>query len=489
MLLPRFHLVFLSLLTLLTTVNLPAQQPLDGRPDTVREKDPALRADGQELFFARPDAPGNPGSDDALLRYEPYLHNGEHPVTSRSNATAAFSRNQYAARSVAAGTTTSSDRTRPQRGITPQKTSRKRRAAERRPYDLTTPKTTDPERKALRNRYRLSNGIADTLPPRGNSVRDKYARDLRELELMKDKFRRQQENKLRERGGSRVEWTPRSSTIPTPNADGAPASATDIPSIGKSYTPPPYVDPRETARKARTDSLQLDARVRSGLYPNRRPAAHEREAWEYSVRHDLPHTEPLSPEESARLDAQYQRKQAELAALKARLNRLNENAPAPVGAPNAGQQPFAGQQPYVKDQPYAAPQNQSVETQRPAAHGLPSTNTGWAAPPRPATEYDKRPGVSAGISFITNTAYPDGAGYTGLDQLVRQLRNGGKSLEVHVHTPVQMDRRAAQLLSEERAVSIRNYLLEQRIPPHQFKVIGFGNNLTGSGGERVEVLR
>jgi outer membrane protein OmpA-like peptidoglycan-associated protein len=51
-----------------------------------------------------------------------------------------------------------------------------------------------------------------------------------------------------------------------------------------------------------------------------------------------------------------------------------------------------------------------------------------------------------------------------------------------------MDRRAAQLLSEERATTIRNFLLDQAISPNNFIVTGFGNNVTGKQGERVEVV-
>lgn len=424
---------------------------------------------------------------DALLRYEVFLRSNEQLLTNTTNATASTSGessgNDYAARNLKV-TGAQDDRLRLQQGIATREASLRRLDAERRRYDLAAPKETDPELESLRTRYRQTSGTADTLPPSGNSVRDKYARDLQELERMKEKFRRQQEDKLRARSGRRShEWTARSGApATTPSGTASPTPAANVPGIGESYTPPQRIDPRAAAWQARQDSIQLDARVRSGLYPSRQPAAYEREAWENSVRNNLPRTQPISPEESARLDAEYQRKQAELAALKAQLQRLNETTPAtPVPAATA---PAAQRQWSAKGNTYPAP----AEYGRPAAPG--NTIPVPATPPRTATapSYD-RPGISAGISFITNTAYPDGAGYGGLDQLVRQLKNSATPLEIRVHTPVEMDRRAAQLLSEERAVSIRDHLLEQGIPARMFTVTGFGNNLTGNGGERVEMLR
>jgi outer membrane protein OmpA-like peptidoglycan-associated protein len=62
-------------------------------------------------------------------------------------------------------------------------------------------------------------------------------------------------------------------------------------------------------------------------------------------------------------------------------------------------------------------------------------------------------------------------------------------LELRIHTSIDLGRRAAQLLSEERATTIRRFLEEHGVPAHTYRLIGFGNNLTGSGGERVEVLK
>ncbi|MEM9261872.1 MAG: OmpA family protein, partial [Bacteroidota bacterium] len=124
--------------------------------------------------------------------------------------------------------------------------------------------------------------------------------------------------------------------------------------------------------------------------------------------------------------------------------------------------------------------NTTTRQPEPATYGYPATTRTTPAP---------NTGIPAGISFIPNTAYPDGAGYGGLDQLVRQIQSATSVVEIRVHTPAQLDRRAAQLLSEERAITIRDYLLEQGISAKHFRVLGYGNNLTGQGGERVEVLR
>ena len=97
--------------------------------------------------------------------------------------------------------------------------------------------------------------------------------------------------------------------------------------------------------------------------------------------------------------------------------------------------------------------------------------------------------MPAGISFIPNTAYPDSRGYTGLDQLLGLIQQSTSVLEVRVHTPLDLAPRAAQLLSEERATTIRNFLADKGIPSANYRVIGFGNNVTGQQGERVEVVR
>jgi outer membrane protein OmpA-like peptidoglycan-associated protein len=97
--------------------------------------------------------------------------------------------------------------------------------------------------------------------------------------------------------------------------------------------------------------------------------------------------------------------------------------------------------------------------------------------------------MPAGISFIPNTAYPNSRGYTGLDQLLGLIQQSTSVLEIRVHTPLDLDPRAAQLLSEERAITIRNFLADKGISSTNYKVIGFGNNITGQQEERVEVIR
>ena len=91
------------------------------------------------------------------------------------------------------------------------------------------------------------------------------------------------------------------------------------------------------------------------------------------------------------------------------------------------------------------------------------------------------------ISFIPNTAYLNGNGYGGMDELLAHVNQARGVVKIHVHTSVDLPRRSAQLLSEERATTIRSWLLEQGIAPRHFRVLGYGNNLTGKGGERVEV--
>lgn len=410
---------------------------------------------------------------DAFQRYELFLREGEDLLTDAVNAT--FASASGAGVGGLASTTdtrslTDQDRLRLERSIASREQSLQQLDAERRRYDLAIPKETDPELEALRARLELSRGTVDTLPPQGNSVKDKYARELQELELMKAKFRRQQEEKLRERSGSTAHpWTEKTAA-PTP-ADRTAA----IPSIAESYTPLVRQDPAAVARAARQDSAQVGAAVRSGLYPDYRPKVYEREPWENTIRNDLPRTEPISAEESARLDVEYQRQQAELAALRAQLNRLNETTPV---------------DPRTNWTAKGSPGNlpSTPTTAAPTAYGRTQYPPVPASSPSRNPAPSNTPGISAGISFIANTAYPDGAGYTGLDQLVKQLGQRVDPLELRVHTPADMDRRAAQILSEERARTIRDHLIEQGIPAHLFQVVGFGNNLTGSGGERVEVL-
>ncbi|MEO0732570.1 MAG: OmpA family protein, partial [Bacteroidota bacterium] len=364
------------------------------------------------------------------------------------------------------------------------------------------PPKADPELEALRDRYyRTKTAAGDTLPPRTTAkgteaARERYAAELAELERMKAKFRRQQNDKLQQRDRGEYRW---SETTPAPAA-----TSTEVPSIGDVYTPPIYESPAAARQRAYADSLRMNASVRSNLYGNQAPKVYEREAWENDLRRDLPRNAPLSQEEAARLDADYQRKLDELAALKAELNRVNGTAPPPQPQQPAYERPAATGNPNwtTKGDPYqrtTAPTTyEQPASNPPRTYGQPASSPRTyeqpAYPPTPRSTYppaatnQPNPGIPVGITFIYNTAYPDGIGYDGLDQLVRTVQRASGVVEVRVHTSVQLDRRAAQLLSEERALTIRNYLLEKGVNAQHFRVLGFGNNLTGQGGERVEVL-
>lgn len=424
---------------------------------------------------------------DPLQRYAVFLRTGEALVKNAGGASAnaeEFGSAAGYADTTGGPVTTSTDRLRLEAGIASRERALQQLDAERKKYDLAAPKVTDPELDALRDRWQRNEGNGvDTIPKgttaKGGSVKDRYAADLADLERMKAKFRKQQEEKLRQRSGYSHQWTNKEATPAT--ATPTPAANVAIPSIRDSYTPAIRVDAAAAARQAYTDSLRLAAEVRSGLYPNQQSKAYERESWENDLRQTLPQTTLLSPEEITRLDDEYQRQQGELAALKAELQRLNQTTPTTAPATNPN---------------WTAKGTPQTETglvprrQQPAAYGSQPAAYVPAIPPRatvPAT--GNRVGIAAGISFIPNTAYPDGAGYTGLDQLVLQLKNTKIRLEIRVHTSIEFDRRIAQLLSEERATSIREHLMEEGVSTNLFTVIGFGNNLTGSGGERVEIVR
>jgi outer membrane protein OmpA-like peptidoglycan-associated protein len=121
---------------------------------------------------------------------------------------------------------------------------------------------------------------------------------------------------------------------------------------------------------------------------------------------------------------------------------------------------------------------ETAKDKTPTAADYSNSSTGLRGAPMPA-----------GISFIPNTAYPNSRGYTGLDQLLGLIQQSTSVLEIRVHTPLDLDPRAAQLLSEERAITIRNFLADKGISSTNYKVIGFGNNVTGQQKERVEVIR
>lgn len=362
---------------------------------------------------------------------------------------------------------------------------------ERRTYDLLALKVEDPELAALRDQYRAASG--DTLPPRttakGTRPNSRYATELSELDRMKAKFRRQQNEKLKQRRRGNHSWSGKKTSTPT-------TAPPNVPHIKESYR---LVDPAAVAsahEHAYQDSLHLTAEIRAGLQPNNSPRVYERETWENQIREGLPITEPLSPSEIAELDADYQRKLSELEILRAELQQLDETS-APVNNQPSTYSPAADQRwtakddlanrtttPYTYDQPTSpAPRNQAVtyETAKDktsTAADYSNSSTGLRGAPMPA-----------GISFIPNTAYPNSRGYTGLDQLLGLIQQSTSVLEIRVHTPLDLDPRAAQLLSEERAITIRNFLADKGISSTNYKVIGFGNNITGQQEERVEVIR
>ena len=305
----------------------------------------------------------------------------------------------------------------------------------------------DPELAALTARVRAANGYpTDTVPPQ-NATRARYADDISELERMKAKFRRQQEEKL----SGRRNRTERTDDI---------RWSTQERGVTRLSVP------RDTARTddPRLRAGRIQSEVNNGLYNDRTAARGG--SWERDLQRDLPNQERISDQDRARLDAEYERQMAELEEMRRRLRQArNEPDPQPASAP--------------------APARQ-WEARSPT----PSEYTAPAAPP--TTTYTPPPTETtaqlAGITFIPNTAYPNGPGYGALDQLARQVQNSGVVVEIRVHTSVNLDRRTAQLLSEERAVTIRNYLLEQGINAANFRVVGYGNNLTGNGGERVELI-
>lgn len=429
---------------------------------------------------------------DALNRYAVFLRDGE--ALAVDGSLPPLINNGQPQGSLA--TTTGPDaagaaeRQRLQTGIARRQRELDQLDAERRKYDLVAPKTDDPELAALRAQYQRSTmSPTDTLPPsstvsKGTSGNDRYAAELAELERMKAKFRRQQNEKLANRSTTRHDWSDKS-------ASPAPAS-TNIPSIGESYQPPAQEirTPAERER-AYNDSLRLAAEIRAGLKRNKAPRAYQRAGWENEVRQGLPRTDPLSPEEIARLDAEYQQQLDELEALRAELRRLD-------AAPNTAPTPYGGQS--VPDDRSATRSWEAKGTPAPSPYARPATPATYAPPASAVrrtitgstgTSNNTRRGapMPAGISFIANTAYPDSRGYTGLDQLVGLIQQSTSVLEIRVHTPAGLDPRAAQLLSEERATTIRNFLADKGIAPNNYQVIGFGNNLTGEQGERVEVLR
>lgn len=429
-------------------------------PPPAGEQTARIALAGGQAIVVRPDA---------LNRYSLFLRQGESLATN-ANIPALTNGGQSQGSLATTGNLTSSpsaDRQRLEAGIARRQRELDLLDAERRKYDLVAPKTEDPELTALRDQYSRSlQSPADTLPPatdaKGNARTDRYAAQLTELERMKEKFRRQQNEKLGLGNQSTHQWNEKSPAAAGNSSIG----------IGENYQS--QVIPRTAAERERAynDSLRLAAEIRAGLSHNKAPRVYERAAWENEVRQGLPRTKPLSPEEIAELDADYQRQLRELETLRAELRRLESEPtiPSTYGQP-AVPRSWSAKDASVPGQP-AAPANYGTQS-----GNTPSAATGRGAP------------MPSGISFIPNTAYPDSRGYTGLDQLVGLIRQSTSVLEIRVHTPTELAPRAAQLLSEERATTIRNFLIDKGIPSVNYQIIGFGNNLTGEQGERVEVLR
>lgn len=432
---------------------------------------------------------------DVLQRYSVYLRTGENLVGPAMN-NQRFGNDLATTQSV---NTSSSERSRIEAGIARRQRELDRLDRDRRAFDLASPKTEDPELAALRDQYRSING--DTLPPRttakgsGSATDTRYAAELSELEQMKAKFRRQQNEKLNQRSRSNYNWSGNESAQPTTAAPSAPRMEES------DYRPANPTQNTAARERAYQDSLRIAAEIRAGLQRDNSPRVYERESWEYQVREGLPREEPLSPAEVTRLDTDYQRKLSELEALRSELQRLDGTAPpASTNNQSAGYDRSAGQQWSTKGNTYS-----NTTPPAPQTYGQPNTT----APQTPATAYGA-PGLQApaagsrnapsttglrgapmpaGISFILNTAYPDSRGYSGLDQLLGLLQQSTSVLEIRVHTPADLTPRAAQLLSEERAITIRNFLADKGVPSTNYRVIGFGNNVTGQQGERVEVVR
>ncbi|THH37957.1 OmpA family protein [Neolewinella litorea] len=265
----------------------------------------------------------------------------------------------------------------------------------------------------------------DTLPPAADtsaSFRARYARDLAELERMKAKFRKQQEERLRARQRDNY--------------------------LDLGWSDRPGEEP-DTTENINTDALR--STVRSGLYPNQRPAVTDRRPWENNIRNEV--ARPATQNPPQELDAEYARQLRELEALRAQLREMNGTPD-----PSATRYPATGRE------------------------ALTSKSPGTPTATNPAARRS-----ALGVTFIPNTAYPNSSGYAALEALAGRVRAGAGVMEIRVHTAPGTDPRAAQLLSEERAVTIRNYLLNAGIAPENFRVIGYGNHQP-EGGERVEVV-
>lgn len=250
------------------------------------------------------------------------------------------------------------------------------------------------------------------------------------------------------------------------------------------------------------DSLDRASTLRRDLSDTR--YSNNQRNWERDVQRGVRPSSRNARAEAERIDAEYARQLAELEQLKAELARLRGGAPpAPATAAPAEYDDRSGypvpapyeQRPATNEENYPPsnwtarspagelPAVQSSPGYAPVSSGRPDVAGERTYESSPAGTLQRLP-----ISFIPNTAYVDGAGYGGLEALYSTVQRARGLVEIRIHTPIDMDRRHAQLLSEERATTIRDYLLERGIAERHFTVVGYGNNLTAKGGERVEVV-
>jgi len=105
--------------------------------------------------------------------------------------------------------------------------------------------------------------------------------------------------------------------------------------------------------------------------------------------------------------------------------------------------------------------------------------------------------LTGGVLFASgkSTLLPDARGK--LDQVAEALKNTDRQFIVEGHTDSRGSARVNQRLSERRAETVRNYLIERGVPPERIKAEGFGksrpvaSNRTPEGranNRRVEIV-
>jgi outer membrane protein OmpA-like peptidoglycan-associated protein len=105
--------------------------------------------------------------------------------------------------------------------------------------------------------------------------------------------------------------------------------------------------------------------------------------------------------------------------------------------------------------------------------------------------------LTGGVLFASgkSTLLPDARGK--LDQVAEALKNANGQFVVEGHTDSRGSARLNQRLSERRAETVRNYLIERGVPPERISAEGFGNsrpiasNRTAEGranNRRVEIV-